>query len=332
LISASSQSGELVSGTELDRLGDEALQARLATASVFCRVQPEQKLRLVQALQARGDVVAMTGDGVNDAPALKAADIGVAMGARGTDVAREAAALVLLDDDFTSLVTAVRHGRRVFANLRKAIAFVVAVHVPIVGLSVLPVLMGWPVLLMPVHILSLQLVIDPACAFVFEAEPMADDTMRRPPRSTRAQLFDRLTVVCGVWQGGGLLVMLLGVFAGVQALGQSADMARGLTFLVLVLSNLALIQVNRTGDQRSWPGSAHGSRALSWVTLVTVFGLALSLSVPSWARLFAFERPTPALATAALGLVLLSYLWFELVKRVLGSRSHTTFRINPSSA
>ena len=153
--------GTVITGAELATLSDEALQARLADTHVFCRVQPEQKLRLVQAFRARGEVVAMTGDGVNDAPALKAAHIGVAMGARGTDVAREAAALVLLNDDFSSIVTAVRYGRRVFANLRKAIVFVVAVHVPIVGLSIAPVLLGWPMLLMPVHILFLQLIIDP---------------------------------------------------------------------------------------------------------------------------------------------------------------------------
>ena len=157
--------------------------ARLADTHVFCRVQPEQKLRLVQAFRARGDVVAMTGDGVNDAPALKAAHIGVAMGARGTDVAREAAALVLLNDDFSSIVTAVRYGRRVFANLRKAIVFVVAVHVPIVGLSIVPVLLGWPMLLMPVHILFLQLIIDPACSVVFEAEPLEADAMTAPAAS-----------------------------------------------------------------------------------------------------------------------------------------------------
>ena len=179
--------GRFLSGPEIDGLDDAALASRLADTDVFCRVQPQQKLRLVQAFRARGEVVAMTGDGVNDAPALKAAHIGVAMGARGTDVAREAAALVLLNDDFASLVTAVRYGRRVFANLRKAITFVLAVHLPIVGLSVLPVLLGWPMVLMPVHILFLQLVIDPACSIVFEAEPLEAGAMRVPPRNPPGQ-------------------------------------------------------------------------------------------------------------------------------------------------
>ena len=191
----------VITGAELAALSDDALRARLADTHIFCRVQPEQKLRLVRAFRARGDVVAMTGDGVNDAPALKAADIGVAMGARGTDVAREAAALVLLNDDFASLVTAVRYGRRVFANLRKAIVFVVAVHVPIVGLSIVPVLLGWPMLLMPVHILFLQLIIDPACSVVFEAVPLEPDAMKARPRRPDQRLFDKDVMARGLVAG-----------------------------------------------------------------------------------------------------------------------------------
>jgi Ca2+-transporting ATPase len=306
--------GAVISGVELAALSDEALRSRLADTQIFCRVQPEQKLRLVRAFRARGDVVAMTGDGVNDAPALKAAHIGVAMGARGTDVAREAAALVLLNDDFGSIVTAVRYGRRVFANLRKAIVFVVAVHVPIVGLSLLPVLLGWPMLLMPVHILFLQLIIDPACSVVFEAEPLEADAMQAPPRSPHARLFDRAVLVRGLWQGGGLLLLLLGSYALVRRTTGSDDMARALTFAVLVLCNLALIHVNRFWSRASWQRGGPVNAAFGWIVLATVVLLGVVLGIPSVGRLFAFVLPTPALLAAGIGLSLLGLLWFEAVK------------------
>ncbi|MDE2370154.1 MAG: cation-translocating P-type ATPase [Burkholderiales bacterium] len=311
-----------VTGTELAALSDEALRERLGSTHVFCRVQPDQKLRLVRALQARGDVVAMTGDGVNDAPALKAADIGVAMGARGTEVAREAAALVLLNDDFSSLVTAVRYGRRIFANLRKAIVFVVAVHVPIVGLSILPVLFGWPLLLMPVHILFLQLIIDPACSVVFEAEPLEPDAMKAPPRRPDQRLFDRTVLTRGLWQGAGLLLLLLAVYAGARAWlpadEQRDDVARALTFVALVLSNLGLIHANRSWGRSALLGNAESNGQFGWIAAGAVAFLGVVLSVPAISRLFSFSPPTPVMLLFAAGAAGLSMIWFEAVKRVQG--------------
>jgi P-type Ca2+ transporter type 2C len=308
----------VVTGTELATLSEAELDARLVATHIFCRVQPDQKLRLVRALRARGDVVAMTGDGVNDAPALKAADIGVAMGARGTEVARQAAALVLLDDDFGSLVTAVRYGRRVFANLRKAIVFVVAVHVPIIGLSILPVLFGWPMLLMPVHILFLQLIIDPACSVVFEAEPLEPDAMKVPPRRPDQHLFDGEVMTRGLWQGLGLLILLLATYAGARLITPSNadrdDMARALTFVVLVLANLALIHTNRSWNRTVWSGRAVSSGQFGWIACATLAVLSVVLIVPAVSRLFSFATPTPILLSAGLGMVALSLLWFEGVK------------------
>ncbi len=315
-----SDTGAVMTGAELENLDDTALRDRLADTNIFCRVQPEQKLRLVQAFRARGDIVAMTGDGVNDAPALKAAHIGVAMGARGTDVAREAAALVLLNDDFASILTAVRYGRRVFANLRKAIVFVVAVHVPIVGLSIIPVLMGWPMLLMPVHILFLQLIIDPACSVVFEAEHLEPDAMKSGPRSPGVRLFDRAVMVRGLWQGAGLLLMLLAVFAGSRVWSGSDDVARGLTFTVLVLSNLGLIYTNRSwGLMRDRP-PGNANRYFVWTSLATVVLLGIVLGVPAVRTLFAFGAPTLPQLAAAAGVALLGLAWFKGVKLVLGRR------------
>lgn len=305
---------DVLTGTELAALSEAQLQSRLASTHVFCRVQPDQKLRLVQAFRARGDIVAMTGDGVNDAPALKAAHIGVAMGARGTDVAREAADLVLVNDDFASLVTAVRHGRRVFANLRKAITFVVAVHVPIVGLSVLPVVLGWPSLLMPVHILFLQLIIDPACSVVFEAEPLETDGMRAPPRPSTAKLFDSAVLIRGLWQGAGLLAILMAVFRLAQTWSASDEVARALTFSVMVMSNLGLIFANRCWSRAAlWPSPTRNPWFTS-IALATMALLSCILWVPGAARLFAFATPPAIMLAAGTLAVLLSLAWFELVK------------------
>ncbi len=313
----------VMTGAELAASSDEDLQARLADTQVFCRVQPEQKLRLVQAFRARGEVVAMTGDGVNDAPALKAAHIGVAMGARGTDVAREAAALVLLNDDFASIVTAVRYGRRVFANLRKAIVFVVAVHVPIVGLSIVPVLMGWPMLLMPVHILFLQLIIDPACSVVFEAEPLEPDAMNARPRLPGARLFDAEVLGRGLWQGAGLMAMLLAAHAGVRFITSSDDTARALTFMVLVLANLALIHANRSWGHASLRAAGASNATFVWIALATIALLGCVLGVPAISRLFAFAALTPAMLAAGAALALLNLLWFEVVKWRFGRSPRT---------
>jgi Ca2+-transporting ATPase len=316
-----STNGNLMTGAELAQLDDDALGSRLAGTDIFCRVQPEHKLRLVRAFRRRGDIVAMTGDGVNDAPALKAANIGVAMGARGTDVAREAASLVLLNDDFSSLVTAVRYGRRIFANLRKAIAFVVAVHVPIVGLSILPVILGWPLVLMPAHILFLQLIIDPSCSLVFEAEEAERDAMRSPPRRANDRLFDSAVLVRGLWQGSGLLALLCGVYAWSRHQTHSDDVARAMTFTVLVLSNIGLIHANRSWNVSAWHARRSMNRYFNWMASATVALLAIVLLVPELARLFSFTRPSaPMLLIATAGAVL-GTAWFEAVKWRLGSRS-----------
>lgn len=306
-----------MTGTELAALDDAALRPRLAETSIFCRVQPDQKLRLVQAFRACGDVVAMTGDGVNDAPALKAADIGVAMGARGTDVAREAADLVLLKDDFASLVQSVRYGRRVFSNLRKAIVFVVAVHVPIVGLSLLPVAMGWPLLLLPVHVLFLQLIIDPTCSIVFEAEALEPGAMEVPPRDPGTRLFDAQVLQRGLLQGLGLLLLLVGVYAVTRAATASDDMARALTFMVLVLSNLGVIHVNRTWGATVWGVRASPNRAFVWIGVLTVGLLAAVMGLPALRSIFAFALPPAALLLAGLGAVAAAVAWCELVKWAL---------------
>ena len=277
-----------ITGADLDAMDDAGLAGEVGAVNVFCRATPEHKLRLVNALKANGAIVAMTGDGVNDAPALKAAHIGIAMGARGTDVARESAALVLLDDDFTSIVGAVRLGRRIFDNLRKAIAFVMAAHVPIVGMSLIPVAMGWPLVLLPVHILFLQLIIDPACSVVFEAEPGEADVMRRAPRPSDVSLFDRGTVLFGLLQGCGVLAIVVAVFAIALYRGQDAETARALTFTAMVIADLGLILSNRSQSHSLFATLGTQNRALWWVMAGALSFLGLVLYVPTLRELFHF--------------------------------------------
>jgi Ca2+-transporting ATPase len=304
---------ELISGDELDGLSDGELQQRLRTASICARIAPTQKLRIVQALQATGAVVAMTGDGVNDAPALKAAHVGVAMGARGTDVAREAAAIVLVDDNFASIVRAVRQGRRIFGNLRKSMSYIMAVHVPIAGMALLPLLLGWPIVLFPMHIALLELAIDPACAMVFENEPADEDVMRRPPRDPAAPLFAGGTLVQAVLQGLGVLAAVLAVYLwGTTRLDE--PQARALAFAALVLGNLALILSNRAGPRGLLASLRVPNRLLWGVSLMTLGLLALALYLPPFTAVLHMRPLTPALLGVALAAALACLLWFELLR------------------
>ncbi len=306
----------VITGPALDEMDDDTLRERIATTNIFARVVPEQKLRLVQALKARGEVVAMTGDGVNDAPALKAAYIGIAMGGRGTDVAREAAALVLLDDDFSSIVRAVRMGRRIFDNLRKAMSYVLAIHVPIAGIALLPVLFGWPLVLMPIHIVFLELIIDPASSIVFEAEPEEADIMRRPPRNPRTPLFTRTTASLNLLQGASILVIVLAVLLISLRLGSSAAEARALTFTTLIIANLALILADRSRTRTILATLRTPNRALWWVVLGAATLLIVSLFVPFLRDLFGFTvlHANDLLICLAAGFA--SIVWFELIKLI----------------
>jgi len=308
--------GRIMSGVELDTLDAAGLAAAVRDVHIFARIQPEQKLRLVEAFKADGEVVAMTGDGVNDAPALRAAHIGIAMGARGTDVAREAASLVLLNDDFTSIVHAVRLGRRIYDNLRKALIYVVAVHLPIAGMTLLPLVFGTPLAFAPVHIVFLEMIINPACALVFESEAMEADIMSRPPRRVDATLFGMRSMSFALLQGVGLFCAAALTFLLALQRGMTADQARGLAFACVVLGNLLLIVSSRSSQRGALALLATPNRAMWWIIGGTLLALSAVLGVPVLRNIFHFGATgLPELGGALLA-GLATLLWFEVLKRI----------------
>ena len=316
---------EVITGPDLEQMSDEDLSERIGRTNIMARVVPEQKLRIVTALKARGEVVAMTGDGVNDAPALKAAHIGVAMGGRGTDVARESAGLVLLDDDFSSIVEAIRLGRRIFDNIKKAVSYIFAIHVPIAGLSLIPVFFAdWPLILLPVHIVFLELIIDPSCTLIFEAEGAEPNAMARPPRSPRERLFGFKSLALSLLQGASVLAIVLAVFLTARSLGHSENNARGLTFAALVVANLGLILTNRSWSRTIPAMMKEPNSALWWVLGGATVFLAMVIYLPVLRDLFHFA-PLHTLDVAICLLAgAVSVLWFEGLKMIRRAQAART--------
>jgi Ca2+-transporting ATPase len=300
-------SGGAMTGAQLTALDDAQLRERVRQVNVYARAKPEHKLRLVQAFKANGEIIAMTGDGVNDAPALKAANVGVAMGERGTDVAREAASLVLVKDDFNSLVTAVRLGRRVYDNIGHAMAYIVSVHIPVAGLGLIPVLLGWPLLFFPMHVLFLEFVVDPACALVFEADPENPRIMRRPPRRPDAPLFSGAVI------RRSILLGIVPLFSGTIVYGialrtVAVDEARALAFVAILAGNLALIFVSRSNSASLVGIFRRPNRIFWWITGLAILALATTLYAPPVARLFHFQRAPVAMVLAVFTLTVSAVL------------------------
>ena len=303
--------GRTLLGDEMDAMSDEALQATLRDTRVCARISPQQNLRFVQCLKANGEIVTMTGDGVNDAPALKAAHVGVAMGQRGTDVAREAADLVLVDDNFASMVRGIRTGRRIFDNLRKSMTYIFAVHIPIAGVALLPMLLSWPPLLLPLHIALLELVIDPACSLAFENEPEDPQVMQRPARDTQAPLLGRREFLDATLQG---LVVLAGLWLSYHWSSWSGliqgcwpltvesitvEMQRAMVLVSLVAANGVLIAANRSSGPGRWPRSRNTTAR--WVTLAALSAMLLGIYWPWSAQALQLAALSPQALVVALG-------------------------------
>lgn len=303
-----------VTGSELENISERELEEKITNINIFCRVVPEQKLKIVNALKKKDYVVAMTGDGVNDGPALKTAHIGIAMGERGTDVARESSDLVLLNDDFTSIVTAVKLGRRIYDNLQKAVSYIFSAHIPIAGIALLPAFFGLPMVLFPVHIAFLELIIDPACSTVYESEESEKGIMDRPPRNIMQRLFDKQQVLISTFQGFVLLISVMLIYIMTNKMGLSEDTSRTVAFLTMVFSNLALIFANLSKSSALQKYETHKNKAFYVILGGTVASMGLVLYVPFLRDLFHFSLLNIKEITIVLCMTVISFLWFEFSK------------------
>lgn len=312
-------SDHIITGDELNEMSDDELRERVKDVSIFSRVLPEHKMRIVKAFKENGEVVAMTGDGVNDAPALKYADIGIAMGKRGSEVSREAADLILLDDNFSTIVDTIKDGRRIYDNIKKAVGYVFTIHMPIAFASLLAPMMGInpaSLLLLPLHVVLLELVIDPTCSIVLERQPAESNIMQRPPRNPKEKLLTASMLSKSVIQG----LMIFGAsfamyYYFINLYPDNAPLARTMGLSIILLSNVLLVQVNSSNTEFAFKTFMRQIKdKVMWAVIIgTIAGIFIMIYTP----LSGFLKLAPLSATQLLlsiGISCVAVLWYELVK------------------
>jgi Ca2+-transporting ATPase len=310
-----------VKGDEIMDMTDDELSETVKGISVFARMFPEAKLRVIKMLQATGHIVAMTGDGVNDSPALQAADIGIAMGKGGTEMARQTADLVLTDDNLDKVVEAIRQGRKIFANLKKAVRYIISIHIPIILTAVLPLVLGWRYanLFTPVHIIFLELIMGPTCSVFFEREPVEEGIMGRPPRGRRVVLFEQDELLISIVQGLVIAAGVLGIYYFSALYGLGEGKTRAMVFTTLVFSNLFLTFANRSFTQNFIKTIRYKNNLAAWIWLLSLALIAIIHLVTPVTNIFSFSPVTVGQVMICGGVAFISVVWFELYKTNFGS-------------
>jgi Ca2+-transporting ATPase len=312
-----------LNGEQLLEMTDDEVQEQVRAVNIFTRMFPDAKLRILNALKANGEVVAMTGDGVNDAPALKAAHIGIAMGRKGTELAKEVSSLIITDDDLARMVSAVAMGRKIYTNLKKAIQYVISIHIPIILIVLVPLLLGWtfPAIFSPVHVIFLELIMGPTCSIIYENEPMEPNTMIQPPAPLTNSFFSWRELSTSIVQGLVITAAALSIYQLALVEGANEDVTRTLVFYTLISANIFLTLVNRSFYYSMLTTLTYRNFLVPLVIVVTVVLGAVLLLFPPAATLFGFEQPSSWLLFLAVATGAVSVIWFEGVKWLRRTRS-----------
>jgi len=308
--------GKSLTGDELMQLSEDELAARVLDANMFTRMFPEAKLRIINALKAKGQIVAMTGDGVNDGPALKAAHIGIAMGKKGTEIAKQAASLILLEDDLSNMIDAVAMGRKIYTNLKKAIQYIISIHIPIIFTVFVPLALGWkfPNIFSPIHIIFLELIMGPTCSIMYENDPMEKNTMKQKPRPFTSTFFNWKELLTSMMQGAVITVGTLGIYQYAVHLGLDEAHTRTMVFVVLVAANIFLTLVNRSFYYSVFATMRYKNRMVPIIIGITLVLAGLVLFVPQVTRFFQFAPIPLAHLSLCIGVGFASVVWYEAVK------------------